>query len=134
MSSRTRICPSQAAEAARRIETFVADYVTDKSLSVGYASAADVAEISYPGLLYVIVGLGTVPVEVRVFRAELGGGTAPDGAIQGNLPVPVLRATLKGLRYDARGTVPQANPRIPPVPVLASGAGDAKRRELGVGH
>lgn len=32
-------------------------------------SAADVAEISYPGLLYVIVGLGTVPVEVRVFRA-----------------------------------------------------------------
>jgi hypothetical protein len=34
---------SDAAEAARRIETFVADYVTDKSLSVGYASAADVA-------------------------------------------------------------------------------------------
>jgi len=32
-----------AAEAARRIETFVADYVTDKSLSVGYASAAEVA-------------------------------------------------------------------------------------------
>jgi hypothetical protein len=31
------------AEAARRIETFVADYVTDKSLSVGYASAAEVA-------------------------------------------------------------------------------------------
>ena len=34
---------SDAAEAARRIETFVAEYVTDKSLSVGYASAADVA-------------------------------------------------------------------------------------------
>jgi len=34
---------SDAAEAARRIETFVADYVTDKSLSVGYASAVDVA-------------------------------------------------------------------------------------------
>jgi hypothetical protein len=32
-----------AAEAARRIEAFVADYVTDKSLSVGYASAAEVA-------------------------------------------------------------------------------------------
>jgi hypothetical protein len=34
---------SDAAEAAHRIEAFVADYVTDKSLSVGYASAADVA-------------------------------------------------------------------------------------------
>ncbi len=34
---------SDAAEAACRIEAFVADYVTDKSLSVGYASAADVA-------------------------------------------------------------------------------------------
>ena len=34
---------SDAAEAARRIEAFVADYVTDKSLSVGYASAAEVA-------------------------------------------------------------------------------------------
>ena len=34
---------SDAAEAARRIETFVAEYVTDKSLSVGYGSAADVA-------------------------------------------------------------------------------------------
>ncbi len=34
---------SDAAEAARRIETFVADYVSDKSLSVGYASAAEVA-------------------------------------------------------------------------------------------
>jgi len=32
-----------AAEAARRIEKFVAEYVTDKSLSVGYASAAEVA-------------------------------------------------------------------------------------------
>lgn len=34
---------SDAAEAARRIEAFVADYVVDKSLSVGYASAAEVA-------------------------------------------------------------------------------------------
>ncbi|MHC4532597.1 MAG: transglutaminase-like domain-containing protein [Planctomycetota bacterium] len=34
---------SDAAEAARKIETFVADYVSDKSLSVGYASAAEVA-------------------------------------------------------------------------------------------
>ena len=34
---------SDAAEAAHRIETFVAEYVTDKSLSVGYGSAADVA-------------------------------------------------------------------------------------------
>ncbi|MHC4736020.1 MAG: transglutaminase-like domain-containing protein [Planctomycetota bacterium] len=34
---------SDAAEATRRIEAFVADYVTDKSLSVGYASAAEVA-------------------------------------------------------------------------------------------
>ncbi|MCP4609371.1 MAG: transglutaminase domain-containing protein [Planctomycetes bacterium] len=34
---------SDAAVAARRIETFVADYVSDKSLSVGYASAAEVA-------------------------------------------------------------------------------------------
>jgi len=34
---------SDAAEAARRIEAFVADYVTDKSLSVGYASAVEVA-------------------------------------------------------------------------------------------
>jgi hypothetical protein len=34
---------SDAAEAARRIEAFVADYVADKSLSVGYASAAEVA-------------------------------------------------------------------------------------------
>jgi len=33
-----------AAEAARRIEAFVADYVTDKSLSVGYASAVEVAD------------------------------------------------------------------------------------------
>ncbi len=32
-----------AAEAARRIESFVADYIEDKSLSVGYASAAEVA-------------------------------------------------------------------------------------------
>lgn len=32
-----------AAEAARRIEAFVADYIEDKSLSVGYASAAEVA-------------------------------------------------------------------------------------------
>lgn len=32
-----------AAEAARRIEAFVADYIDDKSLSVGYASAAEVA-------------------------------------------------------------------------------------------
>jgi hypothetical protein len=34
---------NDAAEAARKIETFVADYVSDKSLSVGYASAAEVA-------------------------------------------------------------------------------------------
>jgi transglutaminase-like putative cysteine protease len=34
---------SDAAEAVRRIERFVADYVSDKSLSVGYASAAEVA-------------------------------------------------------------------------------------------
>jgi len=34
---------SDAAEAARRIEAFVADYIEDKSLSVGYASAAEVA-------------------------------------------------------------------------------------------
>jgi hypothetical protein len=34
---------SDAAEAARRIEAFVAEYVTDNSLSVGYASAAEVA-------------------------------------------------------------------------------------------
>jgi hypothetical protein len=33
-----------AAEAARKIEAFVADYVSDKSLSVGYASAAEVAQ------------------------------------------------------------------------------------------
>ncbi len=32
-----------ATVAARRIETFVADYVTDKSLSVGYATASEVA-------------------------------------------------------------------------------------------
>ena len=35
---------SDAAEAVRKIEVFVADYVSDKSLSVGYASAAEVAE------------------------------------------------------------------------------------------
>lgn len=34
---------SDAAEAVRKIERFVADYVSDKSLSVGYASAAEVA-------------------------------------------------------------------------------------------
>ncbi|MBA7610549.1 hypothetical protein ES703_17760 [subsurface metagenome] len=34
---------SDAAEAARRIEAFVADYVEDKNLSVGYASAVEVA-------------------------------------------------------------------------------------------
>jgi len=34
---------SDAAEAACRIEAFVAEYVTDNSLSVGYASAAEVA-------------------------------------------------------------------------------------------
>lgn len=33
-----------AAEAARRIEAFVAEYIDDKSLSVGYASAAEVVE------------------------------------------------------------------------------------------
>lgn len=33
-----------AAEAARRIEAFVAEYIDDKSLSVGYASAAEVLE------------------------------------------------------------------------------------------
>jgi hypothetical protein len=32
------------AQAARRIEAFVADYIEDRSLSVGYASAAEVAE------------------------------------------------------------------------------------------
>ena len=32
-----------AAEAARRIEAFVGDYIEDRSLSVGYASAAEVA-------------------------------------------------------------------------------------------
>jgi len=32
------------AEAARRIESFVAEYITNKSLSVGYASAAEVVE------------------------------------------------------------------------------------------
>ena len=32
-----------AAESARRIEAFVADYIEDKSLSIGYASAAEVA-------------------------------------------------------------------------------------------
>ena len=32
-----------AAEAARRIEAFVAQYITNKNLSVGYASAAEVA-------------------------------------------------------------------------------------------
>jgi hypothetical protein len=35
---------TNAAEAARKIETFVADYVENKSLSIGYASAAEVAE------------------------------------------------------------------------------------------
>ncbi len=34
---------SDAAEAVSKIEAFVADYVSDKSLSVGYASAAEVA-------------------------------------------------------------------------------------------
>ncbi len=34
---------SDAAEAARRIEAFVADYIEEKNLSVGYASAAEVA-------------------------------------------------------------------------------------------
>jgi hypothetical protein len=33
-----------AGEVARRIERFVADYVTDTSLSIGYASAAEVAQ------------------------------------------------------------------------------------------
>ncbi|MBN2589796.1 MAG: transglutaminase domain-containing protein [Sedimentisphaerales bacterium] len=33
-----------ASEAARKIESFVADYIDDKSLSVGYASAAEVAK------------------------------------------------------------------------------------------
>jgi hypothetical protein len=33
-----------AAEAARRIESFVAGYISNKSLSVGYASAVEVAE------------------------------------------------------------------------------------------
>jgi hypothetical protein len=33
-----------AAEAAKRIEAFVAQYITNKSLSVGYASAAEVVE------------------------------------------------------------------------------------------
>lgn len=33
-----------AAEAARRIESFVADYITNKSMSVGYASAVEVFE------------------------------------------------------------------------------------------
>ena len=33
-----------AAEAARRIETFVGDYIENRSLSVGYASAAEVLE------------------------------------------------------------------------------------------
>jgi hypothetical protein len=33
-----------AAEAVRRIEAFVAEYIDDKSLSVGYASAAEVVE------------------------------------------------------------------------------------------
>lgn len=33
-----------AAEAARRIESFVAEYITNKSLSIGYASAAEVAD------------------------------------------------------------------------------------------
>ncbi len=33
-----------AAEAARRIEAFVADYIDNKNLSVGYASAAEVVE------------------------------------------------------------------------------------------
>jgi len=33
------------------------------------ASPADVAEITYPGSLFLIVGLGTVPPDVRVFRA-----------------------------------------------------------------
>jgi hypothetical protein len=35
---------SDAAEAVRRIEKFVAEHIEDKSLSVGYASAAEVAE------------------------------------------------------------------------------------------
>jgi transglutaminase-like putative cysteine protease len=34
---------SDAGEAAKRIEAFVADYIENKSLSVGYASAAEVA-------------------------------------------------------------------------------------------
>jgi hypothetical protein len=34
---------TDAAEAARKIEDFVADYITNKDLSVGYASAAEVA-------------------------------------------------------------------------------------------
>jgi transglutaminase-like putative cysteine protease len=33
-----------ADEAAKRIERFVADYITDASLSIGYASAAEVAQ------------------------------------------------------------------------------------------
>jgi transglutaminase-like putative cysteine protease len=33
-----------AAQAARRIESFVARYIDNKSMSVGYASAAEVVE------------------------------------------------------------------------------------------
>jgi len=80
---------SDAAEAARRIEAFVADYVTDKSLSVGYASAAEVAvsrqgDCSEHAVLtaalcravgipaQVVTGLAYVP-QWRTFQNGFGG-------------------------------------------------------------
>jgi hypothetical protein len=43
LAKRAVVDTEDAAEAVRKIERFVADYVSDKSLSVGYASAAEVA-------------------------------------------------------------------------------------------
>jgi len=58
-----------ALRAARARALEVIGFFHSHPHSDAQASATDVAEISYSGFLYLIVGLGTVPPDIRVFRA-----------------------------------------------------------------
>jgi len=62
-----------ALRAARTRALEVIGFFHSHPHSGAQASATDIAEISYPGFLYLIVGLGTVPPDVRVFRATASG-------------------------------------------------------------
>jgi hypothetical protein len=74
-----------AGEAVRRIEAFVADYIDDKSLSVGYASAAEVLESrqgdcsEFAVLTAALCRAVGIPAQVVVGVAYVEGFAGRDG-------------------------------------------------------